>query len=80
MEELIEDVVLEGGFGVNISIEKLRVQIGLSKLKLALDNLCMVNQIIAKSLGMIKDFKSIVRGIPHVMTFIVIQINVLDLL
>jgi hypothetical protein len=38
----------------------------------------MVNQIIAKPLGLIKDLIIFVHGIPYVMTFIIIQSSVLD--
>jgi hypothetical protein len=38
----------------------------------------MANQTIAKALGLIKDLKIVVHGIPYIVTFIVIQINVLD--
>ncbi len=44
----IEDVLLDGGSGVNIIMEKLKVQLGLSKPKHAPYNLFMVNQTIAK--------------------------------
>jgi hypothetical protein len=38
----------------------------------------MVGQTIAKPLGLIKDLKKIIHGIPYVVTFIVIQSSVLD--
>jgi hypothetical protein len=38
----------------------------------------MVNQTITKPLGLIKDFKILVHGIPYAMMFIVIQSSVLD--
>jgi hypothetical protein len=41
-------------------------------------NMCMANQTIAKPLGLIKDLRILVHGIPYVMTFIVIQSSVLD--
>jgi hypothetical protein len=36
----------------------------------------MTDQTIAKPLGLIKDFKIIVHGIPYVVTFIVVQSSV----
>jgi hypothetical protein len=54
-KNFIEDVFLHGGSGINISTEKLKVQLDLSKSKLAPYNLCMANQTIAKPLGLIKD-------------------------
>jgi len=38
----------------------------------------MVDQTIAKPLGLIKDLRILVHGIPYVMTFIIIQSSVLD--
>jgi len=38
----------------------------------------MADQTITKPLGLIKDLKILVHGIPYVMTFIIIQSNVLD--
>ncbi len=59
-------------------MEKLEVQLGLSKPKSAPYNLRMADQTIAKALGLIKDLKILVHGILYIVTFIVIQINVLD--
>jgi hypothetical protein len=41
-------------------------------------NLPMVNQTIANPLGLIRDLKIFVHGIPYIVTFIVINNNVLD--
>jgi hypothetical protein len=71
-KNFIEVVLLDRRSGVNIIMEKLKVQLGLSKPKPSPYNLCMVDQTIAKPLGLIKDFKILVLGIPHGMTFIVI--------
>jgi hypothetical protein len=38
----------------------------------------MVDQTIAKPLGLIKNLKILVHGIPYIITFIVIQSSVLD--
>jgi hypothetical protein len=54
-KNFIKDVLLNGGYGVNIITEKSRVQLGLSKPKPSPYNLLMVNQNIVKPLGMIKD-------------------------
>jgi hypothetical protein len=50
----------------------------LSKPKPAPYNLRMADQTIAKPLGLIKDLKILVHGIPYVVTFTIIQSNVLD--
>jgi hypothetical protein len=62
-KNFIENALLDGGFGVNIIMEKLRVQSGLSKPIPALYNLRMADQTIAKPLGLIKDLKILVHGI-----------------
>jgi hypothetical protein len=54
------------------------VQLGLSKPKPTPYNLRMANQTIAKPLGLIKDLKILIHGIPYVVTFTVIQSSVLD--
>jgi hypothetical protein len=59
-------------------MEKLKVQLGLSKPKPTPYNFRIVNQTIAKPLGLIKDLKILVHGIPHVVTFTIIQSSVLD--
>jgi hypothetical protein len=77
-KNFIKDVLLNGGYGINIITDKLRAQLGLSKLKPAPYNLCMADQTIAKPLGLVKDLITFVHGIPYVVTFIVIQNSVLD--
>jgi hypothetical protein len=77
-KNFIENVLLDGGCKVNIIMEKLRVQLGLSKPKPTPCNLCMADQTNAKALDLIKDLMIFVHGIPYVVTFIVIQNNVLD--
>ncbi len=69
---------LDGGFGNNIITKKSKVQLGMSKPKLAPYNMRMGNETITKPLGLIKDLKIIVHGIPYVVTFIVIHNIVLD--
>jgi hypothetical protein len=69
----IDGVLIDGGFGVNIIIENLKVQLGLPKPNLVPYNLRMVDQIIAKPLGFIKDLKIYIHGIPYTITFTVIN-------
>jgi hypothetical protein len=77
-KNFIKDVLLDGGFGVNIIMEKMRVWLGMSKSKPAPYNLHVVYQTIAKPLCLIKDLKILVHEIPYAMTFIVIQNSVLN--
>ncbi len=53
-KNFIEDVFLDGGFGVNIIMKKLRVQLILSKPKPAPYNLRMVNQTITNHVSVMK--------------------------
>ncbi len=69
----IKDVFLNGGFGVNIITKKLSVKLGLSKPKpWAPYNLCMADQTDTKTLGLFKDFKILVHGIFHAITFTIV--------
>jgi hypothetical protein len=74
----IEDVLMDGGFGVNIIIEWLRLRLGLPKPKPTSYNLRMANQTITKPMGLIRDLKIYVHGIPYITTFTVLQNSVVD--
>ncbi len=71
-------MLIGGGFGVNIITKNLIVQLGLSKRNPPPYNLHMVDQTIPKPLGLITDLKIFVHGIPYMVTFIVINNNVID--
>jgi hypothetical protein len=77
-KKIIDDVLIDGDFGVNIIIENLRLQLSLPKPNLAPYNLRLANQIIAKPLGLIRDLKIFVHGIPYTIIFIVINNSVLN--
>jgi hypothetical protein len=62
----IDDVLLDGGSGVNIIIEQLRARLGLLKPKPTPYNLWMANQIATKPIGLIKDLRMYVHGHKHV--------------
>ncbi len=74
----IEDVLLDGGFGVNIITKQLRLRLGLPKPKLAPYNLRMADQTTTKPMGLIRDLKTYVHGSPYITTFTVFQNNVVD--
>ncbi len=57
----------------------MRIQLDLSKPNLTPYNLYMANQTIAKPFGLIRDLKIFVPGIPYIVTFIIINSNVIDL-
>jgi hypothetical protein len=65
----IKDVLLDGGSGVNIITKQLRLRLGLPKLKPAPYNLKMANQITTKPMGLIRDMKIYVHGIPYIIMF-----------
>ncbi len=71
-KNFIKDVFLDGGFGINIMTERLHVQLRLFKPKPTSYNLHMVDQTIAKPLGLIKVLKIYVHGIPYIITFTII--------
>jgi hypothetical protein len=68
-------VLLDGGFGVNIITEQLKLRLGLPKPKPAPYNLSMADQTTTKLMGLIKDLKIYVHGILYITTFIVLQNN-----
>jgi hypothetical protein len=67
-KNIVDDVLLDGGFGVNIIIEQLILKLGLPKPKPTPYNLRMVNQTTTKSMGLICDLKIYVHDIPYVIT------------
>ncbi len=69
---------MDGGSKVNIITEQLRFRLGLPKLKPTPYNLRMACQTTTKPVGLIKDMKIYVHDIPYIITFIVLQNNVLD--
>jgi hypothetical protein len=77
-KKTIEDVLLDGGSGVNIITEQLKLRLGLPKPKLAPYNLRMTNQTTTKPMGLINNLKIYVHGIPFITMFIVLQNSVVD--
>jgi hypothetical protein len=69
-KNIIDDVLIDGGYRVNIIIKNLIIQLGFPKPNPAPYNLLMANQTITKPLGLIKDLKIFVHGIPYTITFI----------
>jgi len=60
----VDDVLLDGGLGVNIITKDLRKKLGLPILKLAPYTFRMVEQTLTKPIGLIRDLKIHIRGIP----------------
>ncbi len=76
-KNFIADVLIDGGYGVNIIIENVRVQLGMLKLDPTPYNMCMVDQIVAKPFGLTRDLKIFAHGIPCIVTFTIINNNVI---
>ncbi len=74
----IEDVVLDGGSGVNIITQQLRLKLGLPKPKPPPYNLRMVDQITTKPMGLIRDMKIYVHDIPCITMFTILRNNVVE--
>ncbi len=60
----IEDVLLDGGSTINIITKQLRLKLGLPKPKPTPYNLRMADQTTTKPMGLIRDLKIYVHGIP----------------
>ncbi len=71
-------MLIDGRSRFNIIIVNLKVLLGLPKLNPMPYNLRMANQIITKPLGLIKDLKIFVHGIPYTITFIIIDNSVIN--
>jgi hypothetical protein len=71
-------MLLDGGSGNNIITKQLRLRLGLPKPKLAPYNLGMANQTTTKPMGLIKDLKIYVHGIPYITTIIIFQNSVVN--
>jgi hypothetical protein len=65
----VEDVLLDGGFGINTITKQLRSRLGLPKPKHVPCNLRMEDQTTTKPLGLIRDLKTHVHGVPYITTF-----------
>jgi len=74
----LEDVLLDGGSGINIIIEQLRLKLGLPKPKPPPYNIRMADQTTTKLVGLIRDLKIYVHGILYITTFTIFQNSVVD--
>jgi hypothetical protein len=70
---IVEDVLLDGGASVNIITKNLETKIGISKPKLVMDHLKMVEPEYVTI-----NLKTHIYGIPYVTTFIDLQNSVVD--
>ncbi len=65
-------MLLDGGFIVNIITKQLRLRLGLPKPKPTPYNLRMAYQTTTKPMGLIRDMKIYVHGIPYITTFTIL--------
>ena len=72
-KNIVDDVLLDGGSGVNVITEEERRKLGLPKPSPAPFNLKMANATIAKPTGLLRDVKIHIHGIPYIVTLTVID-------
>ncbi len=77
-KNIVEDVLIDGRASVNIIIENVKTKLSLPKPKLAPYHLTMVDQNMTTPLGIIRNSKIHIYGIPYIATFIVLKNNVVD--
>jgi hypothetical protein len=65
-------VLLDGGFGINIIIEQLKLRLRLPKPAPTPCNLRMTDQTTTKFVGLIRDLKIYVHGIPYIIMFTIL--------
>jgi hypothetical protein len=66
------------GYGVNIITKWLKLRLGFPKPKHAPYNLRITDQTTTKPMGLIRDLKIYVHGIPYITTFTILQNSVVD--
>jgi hypothetical protein len=77
-KNLVEDVSLDGWFKVNIITNDLLKKLGLPTPRLTLYTLRMVDHTLTKVVGLIKDLKIHIHGIPYIVTFLIMDNKVLE--
>jgi hypothetical protein len=76
-KKIVENVLLNGSFGVNTMTNELKFKLGLQLAKSKPYHLRMENQTTTKLLGLIKNFKIAIDGTPYIFTFTIMN-NLLD--
>ncbi len=77
-KNIVEDVLLDGRASVNIIIKNLIIKLGLPKPRLVPYHLRMVDQSMTKPIGIMKNLKIHIHGIPYIATFIILKNSVVD--
>jgi len=77
-KNIVEDVLKNGGASVNIIMENLKTKLGLPKPRLVPYHFRMANQSTTRPLGIIRNLKIHIHGIPYITTFIILKNSVVD--
>jgi hypothetical protein len=77
-KNMVEGILLDGGFNMDIMTKELRKWLGLPSPKPTPYTLQMADQTITKLVRLIKDLKIHIHGIPYIATFTIMKNNVLD--
>ena len=72
-KNIVDDVLLDSGSGVNVITEEERRKLGLPKPSPEPFNLRMATRTIAKPTGLLRDVKIHIHGIPYIVTLTVIN-------
>jgi hypothetical protein len=77
-KNIVEDVLIDGRANVNIITKNLKTKLGLPKPRPTPYHLRMANQSMTKPLGIIRNSKIHIHGIPYIATFIILKNSVVD--
>ncbi len=77
-KNIVEHVLINGKANVNTIIENLKTKLGLPKPRLAPYHLRMANQSMTGLVGIVRNLKIHIHGIPYIATFIVLKSSVVD--
>ncbi len=77
-KNIVEDVLIDGGTSVNIITKNLRTKLSSPKPRPAPYHLRMADHNMTTPLGIIKNFKIHIHGIPYITTFMVQKSGVVD--
>ena len=78
-KNIVDDVLLDGGSGVNVITEEERCKLGLPKPSPTPFNLKMANGTIAKPTGLLRDVKIHIHGIPYIVILTIIDCQTIKL-
>jgi len=77
-KNIVEDVLINGGANVNIITKNLKTKLGLPKPRPTPYHLRIVNQSMTGPLGIIKNLKVHIHGIPYIATCVILKNSVVD--